>query len=491
MSGNVSKLVPDKTQKKATKKSSTTNYQEFLKNCARSTDRQKAKKQVQELTERTISQTGKGLDLTEANLSGLDLSGFDLRLCNLNRALLYSTNLTEANLESSSLICTGTERANFTNANLKNAYVHSFSAQVCDFTNCDLSGLVDATGGLFHGCKLKNAKLSSAVLAGCSFYQCDLTGVSFERAKMQAVSINECFLEDTDFAAAFVAELVITKCSLERVKFSRARGENVTVQRLIKCADVDFSGAMFTGLRLSSFNAHNMKTVAMGASMSHLRDITIYGLDTRDADFTDSMLINVQAEKANASGIALDGAAIRRSNFTDAVFTGAAGENLGAVDSCFDGTDMEKFAGRSATFRNCTFKAGNLNHAYLYRGMITGEPPQSSSLDNASLDGAILVQSYIASSMRNASLHNTNFVYARLNQCNFDKAHIAGGSLYKSSMVKVSFHETDMNGVSGSFFVDRCLGLEESLKAGNNKNDILEYIDNFKDVMKAKSRGST
>lgn len=122
-----------------------------IADCARLADRARAQDRVRDLTEQMISETGRGLDLAQADLSGTDLSGFDLRYAILNRASLHGTRLAGADLTGASLVCAGMERTDFTDAILKGAYVHSMAAQASNFTRADLGGLVDATGALFHG----------------------------------------------------------------------------------------------------------------------------------------------------------------------------------------------------------------------------------------------------------------------------------------------------------------------------------------------------
>src|ERR1700722_5526533 len=102
---------------------------ELLLAAAGAADWERARKRVAERTRTLIETTGRGLDLTEADLSGLDLSGFDLSRATLNRAQLHATKLDRATLVGASIVCPGMERASLRGADLTGAYLHAFAAQ--------------------------------------------------------------------------------------------------------------------------------------------------------------------------------------------------------------------------------------------------------------------------------------------------------------------------------------------------------------------------
>jgi uncharacterized protein YjbI with pentapeptide repeats len=92
-------------------------------------DRDRACHEMVRLTEQALDQTGRGVDLTQADLSGLDLSRFDLRGATLNRTSLYGTKLAGCDLTGASMVCAGIERTDFSDAILKGAYVHALVRQ--------------------------------------------------------------------------------------------------------------------------------------------------------------------------------------------------------------------------------------------------------------------------------------------------------------------------------------------------------------------------
>src|SRR3954447_5235764 len=91
-------------------------------------DRDAACRLVARQTERSLADTGRGLDLTDADLHDLNLKNFDLRGATLNRANLCGADLSGADLSRATMICPSAERTRFRGANLKAAYVHALAA---------------------------------------------------------------------------------------------------------------------------------------------------------------------------------------------------------------------------------------------------------------------------------------------------------------------------------------------------------------------------
>lgn len=359
-------------------------------------------RQVGEQTRLALERTGRGLDLTGADLSGLDFTGCDLRSAIFNRAQLHGTKFVSANLSDATLICPGMERTDFTRANLSGAYIHALAAQVCKFDYADLSYLLDATGSLFHGCSMRNAQIRGSQLAGSMFYQCHLTNAFLDGSELQGAAINECDLSDASFAGASVSQLTITKCAMRDADFRQACGEGLTIHRSTSADGMLFGDAKLPALRLVRVNG-----------------------------------------RIDASG--------------------ASAENFSAVECGLRTSNFRGFGGRCATFRDCDLSESDFRAAYLYRAMITGDPPSGMSLVGSEFTGANLVQAYLAADFTGARLRNAKMAYARLNQSVFDSANLTGAGLYEASMVKTSFKGAIMRAVSAPFFADRCAGLTEAL----------------------------
>jgi Pentapeptide repeats (9 copies)/Pentapeptide repeats (8 copies) len=194
-------------------------------------DRDAALAEIDGWTSQQTHRNGRGLDLTAAALTGADLSSLNLRGATLSRATLYGARLDSADLSDASLICPAMEKTSLRNATLRGAYLHALAAQACDFTQADLSSVLDATGSLLHGCQLVEAILDRSSLAGATFYQCDLRGSSWKNASLQGATFNECLLDGARFDMAHLDQVTMTKCRLDGVCFDGAIGHGLTIQR--------------------------------------------------------------------------------------------------------------------------------------------------------------------------------------------------------------------------------------------------------------------
>ena len=464
----------------------------FVKSCAEAGDRDGAARRMHSLTETLIELTGKGLQLAERDLSSLNLRGFNFQRANLNRAALFGANLSDANLSEASLICSGTERTNFTAASLAGAYLHAFAAQVCDFTHADLSGITDATGSLFHGCKLRGANLNSSVLSGASFYQCDLTACTLEAAHLQGATINECILDEASFRNSECSQLTITKCHADRLSLSQAVGEELTLQRLTSAEGLVLAGAQLPRLRVSSVDAPGLIAESLFAVDSTFDDCRFPKSDFRRADLRRSTWRTVGLRNATFANAKLIEASLRRVCADDSSFAQVSAENISVVESSFKNADMKNFAARTATFRDCCLASADLESAYLYRAMLTGDPPTAMSLRGARLENANLVQAYLAADLRDTNLRGARLAYARLNQSVFDKGDLRGCGMYQASMVKTSFTRCSMQGVTGPFFADRCPGLLDSLKDNNSDPvPLADLTNSLQSLLRSFQGGST
>jgi uncharacterized protein YjbI with pentapeptide repeats len=461
---------------------------------AQSQDRDESLREVSSLTARLVESTGKGLDLAEANLSGLDLRGFDLRRANLNRACLHAANLSDANLSGASLVCPALERTIFRRTNFRHAYMHAFAAQVCDFRDADLSFLVDATGGLFHGCKLDGACMEGSVLNGVSFYQSSLKRTNGLSCCLQGASLNECLLGDACFEGAQVDQLVITKCSMERLNLNGVSGRGLVVQRARGADGLRFDGARLSSLKLDGIIGRDFSARSIQASGCVVQECQLPQADFSNAVLASSSWNDSHMDGTSFSRAVLDQASIRRSSFRGVDLSGAHAECMTAIETSFRGSRMNGITGRSILLRDCDLRASDLSQAYLYRAVITGDPPEAMCLAEVEFQDANLVQAYIAADLTRASMRNSKCAYARFNQSSFVDADLLGIALYQASLVKVDFTRARLGAVEPPFFVDRCVGLREALTAlpsSEARESVLAYLDSMERILDLGRKGST
>lgn len=458
---------------------------EMLRRIVKSLDRENAIKKLSAVTQALIDTTGRGLILEEENLSGLDLSDFDLRLAVLNRAVLHETNFTRANLAGAMLICPGAERTSFRQANLRGAYIHAFAAQVCDFSLSDLSEIVDGTGSLFHGCNLDGATLNNSMLAGTMFYQCSLRDAIARGGCFQGCSFVECAADRLDFSYAGLDQAVFNKTSLNHATMAGSRGEGVT---FVRCSVTD------------RFNLSNAKLPSLRVLRSRFDQLDATAIEATDADFTNSDINSALFSKARLararfsttnlcgsdfSESHLDASAFRDCSASRVKFTFSQFENASFVECNLADGDFSGIRGRAMVFRDCNLTGSRFISAYLYRAVLTGDNPLAHSMKSTDFSHAVLVQAYVVGDLTGGSLRGVRAAYSRLNQCTFRDADITGASLFLSSIVKSDFTGAKLNGVAPPFFLDRCHGLSDA------PQKIQAYANSFSSFMSEYRRKST
>ncbi len=464
-----------------------------LRRWATSADRETARKEVSAYTEQLIARTGRGMVLREADLRGLDLSGFDLRQAVLNRAVLHGTNLSGADMTGAALVCPGMERTLLKGTIMRGVYMHAFAAQVCDFTGADMSNLTDATGSLFHGCFLTGVNLSGNSIAGTTFYQCIMDDVDFRRSNLQGSAINECHLAGADFSGAQLAQLSITKSNCRGVRFNDASGEGLCLQRLVDADGISLAQANLPGLRIRGGNYTRLDAQSLTAREADFASLSMSHADFRLADLEQARFLNLSIEGADFSGAKLDNATLYNVMADRSDFSGVTGENIAVRESSFQEAKLHRFTARCAHFRDCNLAGADLHGAYLYRAMITGDPPKAMSMSGANLSATTLVQSYIAGDLSGADLRGALLVYARLNQIILNDADLTGASLFGASLVKSLFEGTRMDDVVGPVFSDRCSGLQQALSEaqGEESRKLAAFVAGLEELLKQQQRGST
>jgi Kef-type K+ transport system membrane component KefB len=137
----------------------------------------------QGIEERILRGEGKGLNLKDAYLGGLDLSYLNLSGANLSGANLENANLSGANLENANL-----ESANLRRARLKRTNLHHTNVQDADLSGADL----------------ESAEVVDADLRGASLDEANLRWVNLHGSRLQGASLQEVrFNRRTTWPAGF------------------------------------------------------------------------------------------------------------------------------------------------------------------------------------------------------------------------------------------------------------------------------------------------
>jgi len=120
---------------------------------------------------------GEPADLSDANLSGANLSEADLRWANLSEA-----NLSEADLRGADLSEADLYAADFSRANLRGADLSEADLRGADLSEADLSE-ANLRGADLSEADLRRANLSGANLSGANLSEADLRRANITGAK--------------------------------------------------------------------------------------------------------------------------------------------------------------------------------------------------------------------------------------------------------------------------------------------------------------------
>ncbi|MEY9104738.1 MULTISPECIES: pentapeptide repeat-containing protein [Bradyrhizobium] len=462
---------------------------EFVRYWSRAADRLRAVAAVGRRTEEAIKRTGIGLQLSCENFSGHDLSDFPMRRCTLNRAQLYGAKLDRADLSEANLICPGLERASFLGAKLDFAYMHAMAAQVCNFDDASLRNVIDATGSLFHGCSMKRTRFDNAMLSGLLLYQCDASNAVFDGAELQGSTINECFLPSASFRFAKLSQVTITKTHLADCSFFQSKGDCLSIVRPTSIDGLVLEGAHLPYLRLSKVSGR-IRARALSAPFADLHLSNLASAELEQADLTEARLLSVGLSDANLVGAVLNSASIHSCQLDGADLSQASGESISITESTMRAAKLTGLRGRCAFVRDCDLEHADLSQAYLYRSMITGDPPQSMALGHANLEGSNLVQAYLAAGMTDSNLEATRAAYVRMNQSSLRDANLSGISPFQASFVKVDFSGAKITTFEPPFFADRCRGLQVALE-GDQLSESSNYLAELSSLMRRGREGST
>ncbi|HET6582389.1 MAG TPA: pentapeptide repeat-containing protein [Nannocystaceae bacterium] len=442
-------------------------------------------------TEARLGATGRGLRLVQAELCGRDLRDLDLRRTDLSRAQLHGARLDGARLDGATLICPAMERTSLQGAVLRGAYVHAWAAQVCDLSGADLRDLVDATGSLFHGCRLVDAHLGGATLSGTSFYQCSLDDADLGGAQLQGCTFTESRCVRTRFERSDVDHATFNRSDLSGCTMAGARGIGVAILAPLSARDLVVESAALPELRVAGMHAPGMRASGLSARGSSWQRTSLPGAALGAADLSGSHFVDCRLDDADLSLALLDDASWLRVTADRARLERACAENFSMIGGSLVGAELGGVKARCARVRNSDWRGVGLREAYLYRASITGDPPLSMCLAGADLSGAVLVQAYLAADLEGARLPGASAAYARLNQSRFDDADMRGVSLFEASMVKCGFEGTQMQGVAAPWFSDRCTGLADALRRCDAGDPAVGFEAALRDLLARQRRGST
>ncbi|HLO87241.1 MAG TPA: pentapeptide repeat-containing protein [Nostocaceae cyanobacterium] len=253
----------------------------------------------------------RGIELAEANLSGIKLSGANLSRANLSVVNLSGANLSEANLSYSQL-----NVARLSGANLADAILNYSSLNVANLIRADLSRAQLRAASLVRT-ELIRANLSRADLLEANLSSADLREASLRQANLRRSNLNEanlrgCFLTEANLEMANLngADISYSDLSGVNLRDSELKQANLAMSNL---SGADLSGA---NLRWADLRGANLRWADL--SGAKLSGANLAGADLSHANLTNASLVHANLTQTNLMKVEWMGA-----DLTAAMLTGA------------------------------------------------------------------------------------------------------------------------------------------------------------------------
>ncbi|MEH2237415.1 pentapeptide repeat-containing protein [Nostoc sp.] len=252
-----------------------------------------------------------GIDLAEANLSGVKLSGVNLSDANLSIVNLSGANLSEANLSNAKL-----NVARLSGANLSSAILNNASLNVANLIRADL-GRAQLRGASLIRAELIRADLSRADLSEADLTSADLREATLRQANLRHANLSETVLKGASLTGANLEMANLNASDLSRCDLSGANLRD-TELRQANLSHANLSGADLSGanLRWADLSGANLRWADL--SGAKLSGATLIGADLTNANLTNTIFIHAdltQAKLIRAEWIGAD--------LTGATLTGA------------------------------------------------------------------------------------------------------------------------------------------------------------------------
>ncbi|MHC5724115.1 MAG: pentapeptide repeat-containing protein [Nostoc sp.] len=252
-----------------------------------------------------------GVDLAEANLSGVKLSGVNLSDANLSIVNFSGANLSEANLSNAKL-----NVARLSGANLSNAILNNASFNVANLIRADLSR-AQLKGASFIRAELIRADLSRADLSEADLTSADLREATLRQANLRQANLSGALLRGASLTGANLEMANLNSTDLSRSDLSGANFRDAEL-RQANFSHANLSGADLGGanLRWGDLRGANLRWADL--SGAKLSGANLIGADLSNANLTNTSLIHADLTQAKLIKTEWIGA-----DLTGATLTGA------------------------------------------------------------------------------------------------------------------------------------------------------------------------
>ena len=168
----------------------------------------------------------KGVDLSHADLVGVNLQGANLEGANLDYANLTRSDLRGVNLQATVLSTTILQRASLSNANLQKSDLVGTQLQRANLNEANIQEArliaVRLNDAVMWDVKLRKSDLSGAKLQGANLLRADLRQADFEGAKLQGANLSSTNCEEASFIGADLRDASFYLAHFQNTKFRGA-----------------------------------------------------------------------------------------------------------------------------------------------------------------------------------------------------------------------------------------------------------------------------
>jgi uncharacterized protein YjbI with pentapeptide repeats len=378
-------------------------------------------------------------DLTDANLSGADLSG-----ANLDYAIMTGANLSGASLTSATLHAAIFKSANLSSADLSGATMTMvFSGLVTASPAPTLPASWQLIDGYLAG---PQADLSDAALGGANLSSADLAGAILEAANLTGANLDGADLDGADVSAAALSDAGLDNTNLTDAALAEVTSGGITGATTLLPADWQLKSGYLAGPQASLAYAD-----APGVNLSgtDLADASFYGADLSGADLSKANLADVEAP-----GVNLENANLTDVNLTDASIGGDA---FGGGAATLEGADL---AGATMTGIGSGDIAGGpavLPPHWMFAGGYllgpTANLQYEGELEDFDLAGVDLADANVAS---------TEFEYDNLTDASFSGSNAVAANFYKDTWSNTICPD----GINSNLYVSGCFSARRYELAG-------------------------
>ncbi|MBD2607835.1 pentapeptide repeat-containing protein [Scytonema hofmannii FACHB-248] len=252
-----------------------------------------------------------GVDLSEANLSGIKLSGANFTEANLSVANLSGANLSEANLSYAKL-----NVARLSGVNLSDAILNGACLNVANLIRADLSRAQLRLATLIRTelirANLSHADLSEANLSSADLREATLRHTVLCRANLSEANLRGAFLtqancEQANFNATDLSRTDLTSANFREAEFKQAN---------LKAANLKGANLSGANLRWADLSGANLRWADL--SEAKLSGANLIGADLSNANLTNASLVHADLSEAKLIKAEWVGA-----DLTGATLTGA------------------------------------------------------------------------------------------------------------------------------------------------------------------------